>query len=665
MIERSVVRTGIALGLLWPALARAEEPLEDDADYGATAEVQAPPAEPTRREVTPAAVRETAGAQGDPLRAMDVQPGVARSPAGYGVIQIRGASGDDSLIAIEGARVPLLYHFGNLRGVVAPGLVQRLAYYPGNFAAKYGRATGGVVDVTLRDPSAQARGALELSLLDTSALVEAPWGTGGTAVAARRSHFDAVFAAAASSSFSSVVAAPVYWDYQTVTTQRIGDTRVRVLGYGAHDSVELVLSGAAAEDPSLRGTVGGAIGFHRGAVSVDGPLGRSVRQSSSLTVGTLSIDQRIGPDQRQDLRGIEVQARSEVEAALSDELDASAGIDLYAFSYSGTYHGPSVAGLEGDPNLNNPNGAARQVSLGVSDSLVSPALYTALAWQPAASLRVLPGLRVDGFGQQRSVTLDPRLGARWSIARDTVLKGGVGRFTRPPLFWQSLPAMGNPDLRPEWAVHTSVGVEQRFGTLLNLSVEGFYKRLEDRIVGTPSGVAPHFVNDGTGRIAGVDVAASLTPSADTRLDVAYTLSRSERRERNEAWRLFDQDQPHVLAVAGVQRLGRGWTASATFRYTSGSPETPVRGGLFDARTGIYLPVYGEVNSARAPAWHRLDLRVEKQWTFAAWKLSAFVELINAYGQENREGARYSYDYRRSEAVNGLPLFPNLGVRGEL
>jgi hypothetical protein len=70
-------------------------------------------------------------------------------------------------------------------------------------------------------------------------------------------------------------------------------------------------------------------------------------------------------------------------------------------------------------------------------------------------------------------------------------------------------------------------------------------------------------------------------------------------------------------------------------------------------------------SARLPAFHQLDVRLDKQWDFDAWKLMLYVELRNAYNRENAEAITYNYDYSRNKPVSGLPLLPVLGIRGEL
>jgi hypothetical protein len=63
--------------------------------------------------------------------------------------------------------------------------------------------------------------------------------------------------------------------------------------------------------------------------------------------------------------------------------------------------------------------------------------------------------------------------------------------------------------------------------------------------------------------------------------------------------------------------------------------------------------------------HRLDVRLEKKWTFSSWSLAAYLEVQNAYNHPPVEGYRYNYDYTKSETINGLPILPSIGFRGEL
>lgn len=87
--------------------------------------------------------------------------------------------------------------------------------------------------------------------------------------------------------------------------------------------------------------------------------------------------------------------------------------------------------------------------------------------------------------------------------------------------------------------------------------------------------------------------------------------------------------------------------------------------VFDANAGAYQPINAAPFSARNPMFQQLDVRVEKTWRFTRWKFACFLDVQNVYNAKNYEGFDYSYDYQKRDAVAGLPLLPNLGVRGEI
>jgi len=208
-------------------------------------------------------------------------------------------------------------------------------------------------------------------------------------------------------------------------------------------------------------------------------------------------------------------------------------------------------------------------------------------------------------------------------------------------------------------------VEQVLSENAKLGVEGFYKRLSDlEVEGVNTAGQPTLVNGGRGRIYGLEVSAKLKPTTRGFGFLSYTLSRSERNDHGDGWRLFDYDQTHILTVAGGYRLPRNWDLGATFRYASGNPATPILGGIYDANADFYSPVFGATNSVRNPATHQLDIRIEKGWRFKSWALATYLDLQNVYNHRSQEGLQYSYDYATSKPVLGLPILPSLGLRGE-
>jgi hypothetical protein len=173
-------------------------------------------------------------------------------------------------------------------------------------------------------------------------------------------------------------------------------------------------------------------------------------------------------------------------------------------------------------------------------------------------------------------------------------------------------------------------------------------------------------NDGIGRIYGAEASARLRPTAKSSGFLSYTLSRSERRDHaGEDYRLFNWDQTHILTVAGAYRVRSHWDLSATFRYVTGNPLTPIAGSIYNANTDTYKPLYGAINSERSNAFHRLDLRIERSWAVKSGSIAAYLDVQNAYNRQSEEGRTYNYDYTQSKVVPGLPIIPSIGVRGEI
>jgi hypothetical protein len=224
--------------------------------------------------------------------------------------------------------------------------------------------------------------------------------------------------------------------------------------------------------------------------------------------------------------------------------------------------------------------------------------------------------------------------------------------------------MGNPKLRPARSQHYGLGVDQKVGERLLLTVDGFYKRLDRLVVASPVD-GENLMNGGIGRIWGAEGSARLSPSKRTTGFVSYTLSRSRRNDRNKGWRAFNWDQTHILTVAGSLRLGHGWDLSSTFRYITGNPLTPTTGSVYNANNDLYRPQYGAVNSARNNAFHRLDVRIEKLWRLGNGSVATYLDVQNAYNNRPEEGRTYNYDFTKSKVIPGLPVIPSLGIRGEI
>jgi TonB family protein len=634
---------------------------ETAGEYGAVGRVRpAPPDSVVRRTIEKSELTSTPGTRGDALRVVEMLPGVGRPPFGSGQIIIRGSAPGDSEVYFEGAQVLRLYHFGGLTSFANARLLDHVDMYPGNFSVRYGRKLGGIVDVGARDPAQDGFHAVaDVNLFDSGVLAEGPVGSRvSVAAAVRRSYVDLFFDKLVDP--GTVLAAPVYSDYQAIVTYRpTGNDRLRLLAYGSSDRLGLVMKDVD-NDPGLHGDARQETYFHRGQLAWRHRYGESLEQDVEVTAGSLGFIASIG-ELGQDIRGPEVFGRTEWRWQAASWLKLVTGADLSYQRLTAKYYGPAISAPEGDPNLMAPLATQTYKSIDATVGFNRPAAYLELELRPLPGLTVVPGVRADYYSDVSATTISPRLVARYR-AGASVVKMGVGLFSQPPDYGAAVPGFGNPALGPARAAHFDLGVDQEMG-LLTVGVEGFYKRLDDLFVNAADGSG--LVNDGRGIIYGLEASAKLAPWHRMSGFLSYTLSRSRRSDRHEEWRFFDYDQTHILTAALGSKLGRGWELSGAFRLVSGSPETPVRSGVYDAALDIYRPVYGAVNSERNPMFRRLDLRVEKQWHPGRYLVALYLDLQNVTNAKNREFTRYSFDFTKRGDVNGLPILPSFGVRGEL
>ena len=482
-------------------------------------------------------------------------------------------------------------------------------------------------------------------------------------MAAKRSYIDLFIDKLVPKDAAQITAAPVYWDYQAMLAYKPGSNdRFRAMVYGSYDDFKLILANPVDADPTIRGGLSSNTAFHRAQFTWQHQYNAAVEHEINASTGPFKFAQALGPLSLQ-IPGYEGFLRSEWRARIADQLRLIGGLDVQYNWYHFTYDGPRLTQLDGDPDAFGPLTGRQTVAVENRIGVFRPAAYLEAVWQATARLTLVPGGRVDYLGDVQRWTFDPRLTARYQLNPTTTLKAGVGLFSQAPSGAESLPVLGNPHLRAGRAQHYSLGVEQDVGARLKLTAEGFYKRLTSLTVNSPV-PGENLNNDGIGRIYGGEASAKLRSTAKSSGFLSYTLSRSERNDHGTEWRRFNWDQTHILTVAGAYRVGRGWDLSATFRYVTGNPMTPVVGSVYDANNDTYKPVYGAINSARTNAFHRLDLRVEKSWQVRSGSIAAYVDVQNAYNRHNEEGRAYNYNFTQSGVISGLPLIPSLGVRGE-
>lgn len=674
-----------ALWLLVPSPSRAEDPFSARviADDPALRE------EVSKQTLHTEELRKLPGTLGDPLRAIENLPGAARSPLNTGLFIIEGARPSDSRVYLASAEVPQLYHYGGFTSVVPAGFLASVTYLPHNFGVRYGRATAGTIDVDLRSGRTDRwHAALDVNPVHLGVEVEGPLPPkhpdsqqprGSILLGVRRSYVDAGLALAGAVlgdppglRFTN---APVYWDYQALLRYALGGGTLRVMVLGADDQIALRFARPQDVDPSVNGTFSTHIQFHRLQVRYQRRLG-SWDWLFQTTSGFTQTELSLGRSVSMNVKTLGTDVRIEGMRQLSDRFRLLVGADVQT-SY--VWLDAAVPAPVREGEFQRPPGSLPQIVAQDQGFFVNPALYAELSARLHDRVSVVPGVRLDYFGFLRRPSLDPRLTAKVSLSPLTTLKIGIGRYSQDPAVQDYFSSFGNPELRLEQALHLSMAIEQAIWKGLTLELTGLYKQLWDfagsstffRRVGSglfPSEIRPErTASQVRGRVYGGTLLLRQSLSKYFFGWLSYSLLRSERADCERCdFRLFDFDQTHVLIVAAHANLPYRFEIGLRFRYISGIPQTPVRGGFYDSDTDLYQPIPSSLrNSERLESFHQLDLRIDRTFVTKRLRLQIYLDVSNIYNHPAQEQLIYSYDYTQRAAITGLPILPSLGIRGEL
>lgn len=637
----------------------------------------------TRYTLTERTLKTVPGTFGDPARVVQNLPGVARSPYILGLLLVRGSYPEDSGVYLDGVQIPILYHFFGGPSVLHPEFLERIDFYPGNFGVRYGRATGGIVEVETSKAVPEAwRGVVDINVFHASGYLAIPAGKKvGLQLGLRRSYYDLIIPLILrASGQEGTTIVPVYYDYQARLDVALpGADSLYVFAFGSHDSLDVATS---SEEERKRFNLSTRTGFHRLTARHTWHPTPSITNTFApfvgYDIGTYDVE-----DSNLDLRTWSAGLREELTWRLHRAVEVRPGLDFVWLRYGYSAYLPPrknyiVPGEDvrrppfGPPSYIESSGKKEAIERTVSGYGLGT--YVEAVLSPWDFLKFIPGLRLDAYfylGRKR-LSIDPRLVVRFDVAKGLTLKGGAGKFTQLPPDYLLDPDYGNPDLGLEWAEQYSLGLEWRFLKHLMLDLQGFYIRRHDLAVQSDRGTFTpeggyrpfYFANAGYGRSYGVEFLLKHDVTERLYGWISYTLSRTEEVAREgESLSPGRFDQPHILTAVLSYRPGRGFEVGGRFRLVSGNPMTPVLYGTFMADTGEYLPVLGPRRSERRPLFHQLDLRAEKTWTFESWMLSLYLDIQNVYNAKNPEFTTWDYRYRKRYDVRGLPFLPSFGIKG--
>ncbi|MGC4071437.1 MAG: TonB-dependent receptor [Nibricoccus sp.] len=306
--------------------------------------------------------------------------------------------------------------------------------------------------------------------------------------------------------------------------------------------------------------------------------------------------------------------------------------------------------------------------------------YFAWRYQLGRRVTIEPGVRYDWSDYSSA---DDGVSPRFNAAADLgfgTLRVAWGDYRQQPGLHEIAVADGESKVSPaETAEHRVVSLETRLGHKVGLRVEA-YQRITtdprphaDNLVDSTD-MLGEFLEDRVwlrptrAEARGVELIAASRGRNRFDWSLSYAFATTEETlDGRDVPR--DRDQRHTIQTDISYRPSSRWQFSASWQYHTGWPTTEeglATGTLGNGQTFLY-PVYGPINAARLPAYHRLDLRATRVFTLERSTVRVFVDIFNAYDRDNvanYEMTPVGKPGQRSvirEENTLLPILPSAGI----
>ncbi len=627
------------------------------------------------------------GSGNDPLGAVQSLPGVTFGNGNSSEPAVRGSSPDDNDYIIDFIPVGYIFHSDG-SSILNDNTVADFLLETAAFPAQYNNATGAVIEATSRSPYYDRRQiVVDASFLKAGFFYEQPVTENQSFyIAARQSLFQFYIENFLDDEDFELTTLPEYYDYQGKYEIRLNDTDTLSLqAIGSRDKAGIKFdddSDQVLQNPGLAGNLSFEAYFNSQGLVWDKLYNSGMSHKVALSHLEQKLDFNIGAAGFVKVKNDSYNLRSLFIYPLSfrHELQWGAEATESHVSYQGIFTADPCDEFDPDcrllPDAETISGSGKPV-------IYDYDAHVADAWSVTQNWTLTPGVAWSWDDLTEQTFVEPRLQSRWQVRDNWWFTQAYGQHhIRPDNISTFLPEFGNPDLEQPEADHYELGLENQIRDDLFWKFEVYYKKLDKLIVSRENKDVfypsltdaeylnlPRYTNEADGHAWGgeIFINKNLSERWYGWLSVAY--ARTERRNKltGEDFR-YSYDQPVIINTVANYQLTSSVDIGLKWRFQSGQLITPLQyAEADDDIAGLYNPVYGELNSRRLPAYHRLDVRLDKALTTASgWDLNLYAEVLNLYNRANVTGYQYeNADYSDREEVTDLPLIVSFGIKAAL
>lgn len=638
--------------------------------------------------------------EADLLRSLQTMPGIMAISDFSSALYIRGGTPDQNLFMIDGTDVYNPEHAFGIFSTFNTNAIKKVELSKGGFGAEYGGRLSSVLDITNIDGNRKEfEGVANVSLLSASTTLQLPIGDlGSISGSIRRTHIDQTYA-------KWVDEIPDYYFYDANLKSFLDlDTKNKLTlsFFNSQDNLDFKADKDAEESFGFLYDWGNTTG----SVNWKHIFGPKLFTTFWLTASRYQSNFNL-----EDVNFSEDNYLSDYSMKLAAEYYYSNNLRFKIGAEQKVLHEKySQLAMNQKIIFNN----HRQLTSG----------HVSANWKPTPDLEVEAGLRANYFNSDTTYfNLSPRFSAKYRLTESSNLKFATGVYHQyinrlPRLFFASIWITSNKYDYESSSNHFVLGYQKEFGEVWEFEVEAYYKTYKNihqfnQHIGTevqpayyessgkPVYNSPEFVfNTGDGRSYGLEFMLRRDIGAVTGwLSYSYAVTKFNFDKINQGNDYYPRhDRTSVLNLVANfelmelwdeimgnkhQASDTRWMFGCNFIYTSGQPITTPSSAYYanalpdwadmvdDGETNPAYKLYpGEINSFRLPAYMRMDLSVTYEIQYDGWKLSPYLQIINAGDRKNTWFIMYNEDEvdgiktQEIEKVPMLPILPSFGVNIE-
>ncbi|MEW5796900.1 MAG: TonB-dependent receptor [Candidatus Zixiibacteriota bacterium] len=623
-------------------------------------------------------VRRAPGSAGDVSRIIALLPSIAKTNDQMNSLVVRGGTPTECGFYIDNIEIPNINHFplpgssGGPISLVNVDFVRNVSFSAGGFGASYGDRLSAIMDLEFREGNREEFDSqLDLNFAGFGLVGEGPisWGAGSWMLSVRRSYLDLLVDAIGTG------VAPRYSDYQGKVVYDLGRShRLSLLAIVGKDFINFD-SAQSADDGNI------VYGTYKGYELSTGVNWRYLwpgngYSNTSLSVLSTDFDGEFwetntgGWLTEEATRETAVQLRNVNVVMLSERHPLEFGLESkYYFNnydiYVTEYTDP-LGGIQPELNMDLPVQSPRFGG------------FASLTVTLSDRLTVTGGLRYDYLRYNRHGHVSPRFAFDFRLGPRTNLTGATGTYNQhlPLILLAQWPQ--NKRLSDPQADHFILGLHQLLAENTRMTVETYYKGYTGFPVDTLQpqlfvvdeltyrgffGNYPSLVDDGRARSYGVEVTVQKKLVAGTYGLASIGWARAEYRGLDGLWRSRVYDNRFVASVEGGYRLNNRWEFSTRWIYAGGPPYTPLDLDLSRLWNRSVLDS-DRVNRERMPAYHSLNLRVDRTFSFNKSNLVVYFSVWNAYNRRNVAQYYWNGAKQRQDILYQWSLLPVFGLEYE-